>query len=133
MMKWTCNASFHVPSSSTLNVNAYSNYGCVNWCGCSFILHVLQPPTHCLQVGLATSHGLHVPSDIVPSSLPVGVRNTLSTELQSSVDVVWNSMSVCLLIIAKSTFSLFQPANLDSREIRILELIHHFLQKCSRP
>ena len=93
MTKCTCGTSFHTPPSGTLTVNAYSNYGCVNWCGRSFISHV-QPPTHCLQVDLATSQGLCVPSDIVPTSLPVGARNTPSTELQCFMDVDRNSMSV---------------------------------------
>ena len=108
MVKWTCSVSFHVPLSGRLTVNAYLKHGCVNWCGRSCIFHV-QLPTHFLQVHFATSQGLRVPSEIIPSSLSVGARSTPFTEVQRFMGVGWNSTSVTI-----------------SREIRIWGVIYHF-------
>ena len=108
MMNWTCSTSCHVPPWKTLTVSAYSNYGCVNWYRRSPILHV-QLPTLFLQVDLATSQGLRVPGEIIPSTLSVGARNTPATELQRFVGVDRNPASVTV-----------------SRAIKVWGLIHHF-------
>ncbi|KAF8557935.1 WD40 repeat-like protein [Imleria badia] len=51
---------------------------------------------------LAASNGLRVPVHLVPSTLPVSVRNMLSTGPESIPDVNQSSVSVCPLIITES-------------------------------
>ena len=92
------------------SASAHMNYDYVNWYECSSIAHA-QLPSHCLQLDLVTSTGLRVPHDLIPSSLPLAVRNAPSTELESRAELNRNSMSVYHLMIAKSTLSLLRSAN----------------------
>jgi hypothetical protein len=71
---------------------------------CSSIAHV-QPLSHCLQLDLATSKGLRVPHNLIPSNLPLVVRDVPWTRLESIADVDRNLMSVCLLMIAKLAYA----------------------------
>ena len=108
-MEWVCGTSFHIPLSGSMNASASLNYDYVSWYECSSIAHV-HSPSRCLQFDLATSNGLHIPHDLIPSSLPRGVRNTPSTVLEngpeSIADLDRNSVLVCFLMIVKSTLSL---------------------------
>jgi hypothetical protein len=92
-----------------MNASEYLNYDFVNWYECSSIADV-QPQSHCLQLDLATSKGLRVPYDPIPSSLALAVWNAPWTGLESIADVDRNLMSVYLLMITKSTLSLLPPA-----------------------
>ena len=113
LIKWACGTSFHIPPSGLMNASASLNYDYVSWYERSSIAHV-HSPSRCLQLDLATSNGLRIPHDLIPSSLPRGVRDAPSTGLENGLESIAgldrSSVSVCFLMIAKSTLSLLQPA-----------------------
>ena len=54
----------------------------------------VYPPSNFFQFDLATSTGLRVPGDLIPSSLPVVSNNTPWAGLTSIADADLDSMSV---------------------------------------
>ena len=53
-------------------------------------LQCILPRPSLGQVDFATSQGLRVPSEIIPSNLSIGARNTPFTEVQRFVAVDWS-------------------------------------------
>ncbi|KAF8553453.1 WD40 repeat-like protein [Imleria badia] len=106
LMKRTWSTSSHTPPSALMSANAYSNYSYVKCTG------------NLLQLDLATSTGLRVPGDLIPSksSLPVGIQNTPWTGLASIANGDCNSMHA-------SQIESHSTSNGDPKKIRKIDEI----------
>ena len=101
LMVWVCSTYSRTCRWGLKSASAYLTYDYVTWYERSSIAHV-QSPSHCLQLDLATSKGLHVPHDLILSSLPLISR----AELANIVESCQSLMSVCLpMIVGSSLFS----------------------------
>ena len=97
LMKWTCSTSFHILPSGSMNASAYLDNDYANWYDFSSTVHV-SSSRHSLQVDLGTSNGLHVPHDVILSSL-----HLISWSELANIAECQNLVSVCLPMIVESS------------------------------
>ena len=88
---WIWSQSCQTARLNRKSASTCLNRGCANWYKVLSTTHI-YPLNHILEVDLAASKGLHIPHDIIPSSLPPVLQHTSHTEST-------NLMSVCFPMV----------------------------------